>query len=132
MRGSLPADAVKKEIKKEKDTKQPPAIPFRQQTPIIIDSSPETSPAPPAATDTRQMNASGTTSGITPDNDTEMEDGAGLAPPLDALESVGSQSRVLIRGIQRLQVLGIDATLPSLPKFVVIGDQSAGKSSIVS
>jgi GTPase SAR1 family protein len=37
----------------------------------------------------------------------------------------------LISSIQKLSTLGIDATLPSLPKIVVVGDQSHGKSSIV-
>ena len=37
----------------------------------------------------------------------------------------------MINGIQGLAKLGIDATLPSLPKFVVVGDQSHGKSSLV-
>jgi len=34
-------------------------------------------------------------------------------------------------GINKLQELNIDTTLSSLPKYAVVGDQSAGKSSIV-
>jgi len=49
----------------------------------------------------------------------------------DALHTLGSESRALIKVIQKLAALGIDATLPSLPKFVVVGDQSMGKSSII-
>ena len=40
-------------------------------------------------------------------------------------------SKRLIKGIQKLESLGIDAELSSLPKFVVVGDQSHGKSSII-
>ena len=47
------------------------------------------------------------------------------------MQSFGEQSRQLIKVIQGLDSLGIDATLPSLPKFVVVGDQSHGKSSII-
>nr|OQO27803.1 hypothetical protein B0A51_04616 [Rachicladosporium sp. CCFEE 5018] len=49
----------------------------------------------------------------------------------DALHSLASGSRDLIKAIQSLSALNIEATLPSLPKFVVVGDQSAGKSSII-
>lgn len=40
-------------------------------------------------------------------------------------------SRNLIQVIRKLEGLGIDSTLSSLPKFVVVGDQSHGKSSII-
>ena len=49
----------------------------------------------------------------------------------DAMQTLGNHSRQLIQAIQKLETLSIDATLPSLPKFVVVGDQSAGKSSII-
>ncbi|KAK3707741.1 hypothetical protein LTR37_011918 [Vermiconidia calcicola] len=39
--------------------------------------------------------------------------------------------RRLINVIQKLGALDIDNTLPSLPKIVVVGDQSHGKSSII-
>ena len=49
----------------------------------------------------------------------------------DAMAAIGSKARSLIQVIQRLETLGIHATIPSFPKFVVVGDQSHGKSSIV-
>ncbi|KAK4905842.1 hypothetical protein LTR49_024933 [Elasticomyces elasticus] len=51
--------------------------------------------------------------------------------PEDAMQVLDQHSRKLIHVIQNLALLNIDATLPSLPTFVVAGDQSAGKSSIV-
>lgn len=47
------------------------------------------------------------------------------------MESFGAHSRSLIKVISKLEELNIDSTLPSLQSFVVVGDQSAGKSSIV-
>ncbi|RMY77917.1 hypothetical protein D0863_01016 [Hortaea werneckii] len=49
----------------------------------------------------------------------------------DAMAAVGGKARSLIQVVQRLESLGINATIPSFPKFVVVGDQSHGKSSIV-
>jgi hypothetical protein len=48
----------------------------------------------------------------------------------DAMEYLGADSRRLIQAVKNLEELHINATL-QLPKFVVVGDQSAGKSSIV-
>ncbi|RMY05984.1 hypothetical protein D0867_09845 [Hortaea werneckii] len=49
----------------------------------------------------------------------------------DAMAAIGGKARSLIQVVQRLESLGIQATIPSFPKFVVVGDQSHGKSSIV-
>lgn len=49
----------------------------------------------------------------------------------DELLALGARSKRLIQTIQKLETLQIKSTLPSLPKFVVVGDQSAGKSSII-
>jgi uncharacterized protein YPO0396 len=55
-------------------------------------------------------------------------------PPDDtifySLEPLGSRLQDLIEVINRLERNGIATTLP-LPKIVVIGDQSAGKSSLI-
>jgi GTPase SAR1 family protein len=47
------------------------------------------------------------------------------------MRSLGTQSRRLTEGMKDLEKLNINTTLSSLPKYVVVGDQSAGKSSIV-
>ncbi|RMY59838.1 hypothetical protein D0865_01853 [Hortaea werneckii] len=71
-----------------------------------------------------------------PNGDVEMsctESSGSAADPSthDAMAAIGSKARSLIQVIQRLETLGIHATIPSFPKFVVVGDQSHGKSSIV-
>lgn len=37
----------------------------------------------------------------------------------------------LVQAIQRLRDLGIENFIPPLPKIVVVGDQSTGKSSLI-
>ncbi|KAK4999759.1 hypothetical protein LTR66_001254 [Elasticomyces elasticus] len=49
----------------------------------------------------------------------------------NGLEILGHKVKELIRRINKLDHLGIDTTLLSIPKIVVIGDQSAGKSSLI-
>lgn len=44
---------------------------------------------------------------------------------------LGTQSPRLTAGMKDLGKLNINTILSSLPKYVVVGDQSAGKSSIV-
>ncbi|EMC99704.1 hypothetical protein BAUCODRAFT_119274 [Baudoinia panamericana UAMH 10762] len=66
--------------------------------------------------------------------DVDMQGGpssSGTETTGNALQELASHSRSLIQLIQALTALNIDATIPSWPKFVVVGNQSAGKSSIV-
>lgn len=62
---------------------------------------------------------------------TRTGEGAEFHSSPKSTTTFGQQSRKLIETVQQLESLGIDATLPSLPKFVVAGDQSSGKSSII-
>lgn len=48
-----------------------------------------------------------------------------------AMDVLAARLHRLNNGIKELQKLNIDTTLSSLPKYAVVGDQSAGKSSIV-
>lgn len=48
-----------------------------------------------------------------------------------AMEVLAARLFDLNKGIKELQILNVNTTLSSLPKYAVVGDQSAGKSSIV-
>ena len=48
-----------------------------------------------------------------------------------AMDALSGHLHLLNKGIKQLQELNIDTTLSPLPKYAVVGDQSAGKSSIV-
>ena len=48
-----------------------------------------------------------------------------------AMDALAAHLSRLNIGIKKLQELNIDTTLPSLPKYAMVGDRSAGKSSIV-
>ena len=47
------------------------------------------------------------------------------------LSILGGNMKKLIHGIQKLRHLGIEDLNVPLPKIVVVGDQSTGKSSLV-
>jgi GTPase SAR1 family protein len=49
----------------------------------------------------------------------------------EAMQALGHPLRRLAGGIKKLEKLNISTTLSSLPKYAMVGDQSAGKSSIV-
>lgn len=42
----------------------------------------------------------------------------------------GPRVKALVQGIEKLQSLGIEKSMLPLPKFLVVGDQYAGKNSV--
>jgi hypothetical protein len=100
------------------------------ETPVVRDSSIARDLSTARETPTAQDNPM--EHGASPDSQATMAHGSQPDhDDHDALKSLGAHSYRLIQGIKKLEQLNISATLKSLPKFVVVGDQSAGKSSIV-
>ncbi|SMQ46043.1 unnamed protein product [Zymoseptoria tritici ST99CH_3D7] len=90
----------------------------------------------PAALSSNDIDAAASSSSDTMANDRDRDNdvdmtGEASGTPQDAMQVLAGKSGQLIQGMQKLSSLSIDAAVPSLPKFIVVGDQSAGKSSMV-
>lgn len=123
------------------DPRSSPTIPNTSSRAQTISSTAETPIArdSPAARDSSTARETSIdhdtpmeTHGASPDSQATMANGSQQGHDQhEALKSLGAHTHRLIQGIENLKQLDISATLKSLPKFIVVGDQSAGKSSIV-
>jgi hypothetical protein len=90
------------------------SIPFRSSSRADTVSTVDTMPEPNDATSRTQA--------VTP---ISVDNSA-----TDSLDLVGAGVKVLLHAIKDLERFGIETEV-SLPKIVVVGDQSAGKSSLI-
>jgi len=69
---------------------------------------------------------------FSPSSDTHLlgEGRSGLTPIPSVLDQMANRSKNLMQTMIKLSELGVENEVP-LPKVVVVGDQSAGKSSLV-
>jgi len=72
----------------------------------------------------------------TPAHDDLFSDDNNMHPSLPGSgtntgQTFGALSRKLITSIKNIEAMNVDPGFPNLPKYVVVGDQLAGKSSVV-
>ncbi|KAK2805714.1 hypothetical protein FQN51_009217 [Onygenales sp. PD_10] len=66
-----------------------------------------------------------------PDSPGTINDYPSSAEPADSIDAISRTMKILVKKIQSLRHLGIENDKIPLPKICVVGDQSAGKSSLI-